>query len=116
MRQPEDQSTIELPGLAPAKRGRGRPRKPDALTPAQRAKRYRDRQRTLRERAQREAANGVRYRGPNGETWSGRGLMPRWMRAAMELGHTPAELEAAAQAWRFKYLRPHPARAGRGQP
>ena len=40
---PGDQATLCLPGLEP-KRGRGRPRKPDALTPAQRAQRYRDRE------------------------------------------------------------------------
>lgn len=42
MKHPDDTRTLELPGLAVAKRGRGRPRKPDALTPAQRAKRYRE--------------------------------------------------------------------------
>jgi hypothetical protein len=45
MKQPEDNATLEL-SLAPiidgARRGRGRPAKADALTPAERAKRYRD--------------------------------------------------------------------------
>ena len=52
MKQPEDRFTIEFAALAdltlsilapaaPAKRGRGRPRKANALTPAQRAQRYR---------------------------------------------------------------------------
>ena len=41
MKQPEDNKTLEL-NLAEQKRGRGRPAKPDALTPAERAKRYRD--------------------------------------------------------------------------
>ena len=27
-----------------------------------------------------------KYRGPNGETWSGRGLMPRWMSQRVEQG------------------------------
>lgn len=27
-----------------------------------------------------------KYRGPNGETWSGRGLTPRWLNALMEQG------------------------------
>jgi len=41
MRQPEDVFTLDL--IDPVvKRGRGRPRKADALTPAQRAQRYRD--------------------------------------------------------------------------
>ena len=41
MKQPNDGKTIELPLESP-KRGRGRPAKVDALTPAERAKRYRD--------------------------------------------------------------------------
>ena len=28
----------------------------------------------------------AKYRGPNGETWSGRGLMPKWLRAAVDAG------------------------------
>jgi DNA-binding protein H-NS len=28
----------------------------------------------------------AKYRGPNGETWSGRGLKPRWMTAAISDG------------------------------
>lgn len=39
MKQPEDFKTLELP--IEAKRGRGRPAKADALTQAERAKRYR---------------------------------------------------------------------------
>ncbi|MBP6505257.1 MAG: H-NS histone family protein [Rhodoferax sp.] len=30
----------------------------------------------------------AKYRGPNGETWSGRGLMPRWMRVLVDQGKT----------------------------
>ena len=48
VKQSDDARTLELPGLV-AKRGRGRPRKPDALTPAQRAKHYRDRLRQARQ-------------------------------------------------------------------
>lgn len=40
MKHPEDRYTLELIEPAP-KRGRGRPRKENALTDAQRAKRYR---------------------------------------------------------------------------
>ena len=29
-----------------------------------------------------------KYRGPNGETWTGRGLKPRWMAAALKGGKT----------------------------
>jgi DNA-binding protein H-NS len=28
----------------------------------------------------------AKYRGPNGESWSGRGLMPKWMRALVAEG------------------------------
>lgn len=40
MKQQEDNKTAELDLVA--KRGRGRPAKPDAMTPAERAKKYRD--------------------------------------------------------------------------
>jgi DNA-binding protein H-NS len=30
----------------------------------------------------------VKYRGPNGETWSGRGLMPRWLAGQVAQGKT----------------------------
>jgi len=29
-----------------------------------------------------------KFRGPNGESWSGRGLMPRWLTALIASGHT----------------------------
>ena len=33
----------------------------------------------------------VKYRGPNGETWSGRGFAPVWMRKLEEEGHEREE-------------------------
>jgi DNA-binding protein H-NS len=33
----------------------------------------------------------AKYRGPNGETWSGRGLMPRWLAALVAQGRTKEE-------------------------
>lgn len=33
-------------------------------------------------------AVAAKYRGPNGETWSGRGLMPRWLAALVSQGQT----------------------------
>jgi DNA-binding protein H-NS len=30
----------------------------------------------------------AKYRGPNGETWSGRGLTPKWLAALLEQGKT----------------------------
>jgi len=32
-----------------------------------------------------------RFRGPEGETWSGRGLRPKWMTALIAQGHKPEE-------------------------
>lgn len=34
------------------------------------------------------AAVAAKYRGPNGETWSGRGLTPRWLAALIAQGQT----------------------------
>ncbi len=33
----------------------------------------------------------AKYRGPNGETWSGRGLMPKWLAALVAQGRTKQE-------------------------
>ncbi len=33
----------------------------------------------------------AKYRGPNGETWSGRGLMPRWLAALVAQGQNKEE-------------------------
>ena len=33
----------------------------------------------------------AKYRGPNGETWTGRGLMPRWLAALVAQGQTRDE-------------------------
>lgn len=33
----------------------------------------------------------VKYRGPNGEEWSGRGLIPRWLSALIAQGSTKEE-------------------------
>lgn len=32
-----------------------------------------------------------KYRGPNGETWSGRGLMPKWLSALVAQGRSKQE-------------------------
>ena len=42
----------------------------------------------------RKSAGGtvpVKYRGPNGETWTGRGREPRWLTALIEAGHPKEE-------------------------
>lgn len=33
----------------------------------------------------------AKYTGPNGESWSGRGLMPRWLTALVAEGHAKEE-------------------------
>lgn len=87
MKQPEDRSTLERPGLDAPKRGRGRPRKPDALTPAQRAKRYRDKQR------KKAAMKQPLYRCPRtGSTWNGKGQKPRWVVIHLQDGGYLADL------------------------
>lgn len=47
--------------------------------------------RTGRKAAAKSSSNkgvkvAAKYRGPNGETWSGRGLMPRWLAALVKQG------------------------------
>lgn len=67
---------------------RGRPRKPDALTPAERARAYRARKRRAKAVAEHFRSIGITgiYRGPNGETWTGRGLMPKWLAVQVREG------------------------------
>jgi len=38
----------------------------------------------------------AKFKGPNGETWSGRGLTPRWLSALVAQGHTKEEFAIAA--------------------
>lgn len=42
------------------------------------------------------SAVAPKYRGPNGETWTGRGLMPRWMAALVAAGRTKDEFAIKA--------------------
>ena len=38
----------------------------------------------------------AKYRGPNGETWTGRGLAPRWLQAELSQGKTKEEFAVKA--------------------
>lgn len=38
----------------------------------------------------------AKYRGPNGESWSGRGLMPKWMSALVAQGKTKEDFAIQA--------------------
>ena len=40
-------------------------------------------------------AAAAKFRGPNGETWSGRGLTPRWLSALVAQGRTKEEFAIA---------------------
>lgn len=40
----------------------------------------------------------AKFKGPNGEVWSGRGLMPRWLSALINQGHTKEEYAVAPAA------------------
>ncbi|MCC7347396.1 MAG: H-NS histone family protein [Variibacter sp.] len=44
----------------------------------------------------------AKYRGPDGETWAGRGMRPRWLTALVEAGHKLEEFEIAPGAARRK--------------
>jgi DNA-binding protein H-NS len=39
-----------------------------------------------------------KYRGPNGETWAGRGATPKWLVALVKEGHKPEEFLIAKSA------------------
>jgi len=41
-------------------------------------------------------AVAAKYRGPSGETWSGRGLTPRWLAALVAQGHPKEEFAVKA--------------------
>lgn len=49
-------------------------------------------------RASKQAGASVaaKYRGPNGETWSGRGLMPRWLASLVAQGRNKEEFAIQA--------------------
>jgi DNA-binding protein H-NS len=42
------------------------------------------------------AAVAAKYRGPNGETWSGRGLTPKWLSSLIAQGQTKEQFLIAA--------------------
>ncbi|NVO07180.1 MAG: H-NS histone family protein [Rhodoferax sp.] len=76
---------MELDGLPQAvKRGPGRPRDPYALTNAERQQRWRDKQKRLK----RPGMPAAKYQCPlTGKTWTGRGLMPKWLSMAVAEGN-----------------------------
>lgn len=70
---------------AMGKRGSGKGRSKTAAKPG--AKKV-----TVRKRNPRAGKTvAAKYRGPNGETWSGRGLMPKWLAALVKQGRSKGE-------------------------
>jgi DNA-binding protein H-NS len=51
-----------------------------------------------RSRAEPSAAPPVRYRGPEGQTWSGRGHVPAWLQALEEQGQSRDEFLVQPEA------------------
>lgn len=46
----------------------------------------------VKKKAEKSTAKvAAKYQGPNGETWSGRGLMPRWLAALVAQGQSKEE-------------------------
>jgi len=43
------------------------------------------------EKAKSKTPAPAKFTGPNGESWSGRGLMPRWLKALVDDGHKKEE-------------------------
>ena len=72
----------DLQSAKPAKVGKVGRRKAGTGKPGRPAK-----------KAAKKSANpvAIKFRGPNGETWSGRGLMPRWLTALVAQGKTKEE-------------------------
>jgi DNA-binding protein H-NS len=55
-----------------------------------------------------------KYRGPNGETWAGRGAMPKWLAALKKEGHKPEEfLIAKPTKTATPQRRPRPKKSAR---
>ncbi|MBK5960398.1 regulator [Rhodoplanes elegans] len=57
-----------------------------------------------------------RFRGPNGETWAGRGARPKWLQALLDEGHSLDEFAIEAADGRADESKEEakPARAKRG--
>ena len=66
---------ITVKDLQRAPKGKAKPGRKGAVSKSPKAKKDR-------------AAVAAKYKGPNGETWSGRGLMPKWLAALVASGQS----------------------------
>lgn len=71
-------SIKDLQTFSGSRKGRGRPAGKNQAEPKVKVARVKVKKPT--------GAVAPKYRGPNGETWSGRGLTPRWMAALIAQG------------------------------
>jgi DNA-binding protein H-NS len=78
----------DLQTAKPAKPGRGKSKSGAAKAVRVSAKRG--------TRVTRGSSVEPKYRGPAGETWSGRGLMPKWLRALVDQGQSKESFLIAA--------------------
>ena len=78
---------ITLKDLQSAKGGRGKAKASDSKTT-----------KAIKTPKVRKASAPVaaKYRGPQGETWSGRGLMPKWLSALVAQGQSKESFSVAA--------------------
>lgn len=70
--------------------------KPRKTTRAVRGKKKSARTPVEKPVAENKKSAPAKYRGPNGETWSGRGLTPRWLSALIAQGHDKESFEVGA--------------------
>jgi DNA-binding protein H-NS len=75
---------ITLKDLQPGKSAKGRARKSAAPVAGKKPRAKAAGNKT-------GAVVAAKYRGPNGEVWTGRGLMPRWLAALVAQGKTKAD-------------------------
>ena len=83
----KDLEAARRKGAAQSKSGRAKPGRTKAGRPAAAGKRG---------SATKGRTVAPKYRGPNGETWTGRGVMPRWLSALVAQGRTREEFAIQA--------------------
>ena len=80
---------ITLKDLQPGKARRGKLKSKAATRPGGAAKKTSPKGKTA-------SVIATKFRGPNGESWSGRGLTPRWLVALLAQGRTKDEFAVKA--------------------
>ena len=73
----------DLQSASTPTKGRGRPAGKDTAAVAQKPVRVKGKRTGV--------PVAAKYKGPNGETWTGRGLTPRWLKAMLDQGRNKDE-------------------------